>query len=550
MKKDTFIENNKDILLHIIKKISELKNSDEMEVLRIVSKNTSSDFKTFSKSQIIEAYQKYKKELGMSLDIEKKFLEIIKMKKVRTISGVTPVAVLTKPYPCPGGCIYCPNDPKMPKSYITMEPGAQRALSNEFDPYLQVFNRLVAYKKIGHPTEKIELIVLGGTWSFYPLNYRIWFVKRCFDALNDFNPAKTDSYIGVSDIKPSKKCTWDELFFSHQKNESALSRCVGLVLETRPDFITEKEVINLRKLGATKIQIGIQSLDDKVLKMNKRGHGVKETKEAIGILRSAGFKIHTHWMPNLYGSNPSKDIEDFKKLFTDISLRPDELKIYPCSLILGTELHGLYRKGKWKPYNDDELLKVLEECIFFTPRYCRLSRVVRDISSDDIVVGNKKSNFRQIAEKSLESKGVKINDIRYREIKNEKVEFTDLNLNIVEFDTSVSKEFFLEYITKEDKIAGFLRLSLPMKEVFIKELKDAALIREVHVYGTSLGIGKKDGERPQHSGLGSKLIKEAEKISLDRGFERISVISSVGTREYYRKLGYELGELYQSKHIE
>jgi len=549
MKKDTFIENNKDILLHIIKKISELKNPDEKEVLRIVSKNTSSDFKTFSKSQIIEAYQKYKKELGLTLGIEKKFLEKIKMKKVRTISGVTPVAVLTKPYPCPGRCIYCPNDPQMPKSYLTMEPGAQRALSNEFDPYLQVFNRLVAYKKIGHPTEKIELIVLGGTWSFYPLNYRIWFVKRCFDALNDFNPAKDPSYINVSDIKPSKKCTWEELSLAHKKNEGAYSRCVGLVLETRPDFITEKEVINLRKLGATKIQIGIQSLDDKVLKMNKRGHGVKETKEAIGILRSAGFKIHVHWMPNLYGSSPSKDIKDFKKLFTDEGVRPDELKIYPCSLILGTELHDLYKKGKWKPYNDEELLKVLEECISFTPRYCRLSRVVRDISSDDILVGNKKSNFRQIVEKSLESKGIKINDIRYREIRNEKVEFIDLNLNIVEFDTAVSKEFFLEYITKEDKISGFLRLSLPKKEAFIKELKQAALIREVHVYGTSLGIGKKDDERPQHSGLGSKLICEAEKISLDYGFKRISVISSIGTREYYQKLGYQLDNLYQSKDI-
>lgn len=347
----------------------------------------------------------------------------------------------------------------------------------------------------------------------------------------------------------NKKTTWDVLFLAQNKNETAKSRCVGLVLETRPDYINEEEVKNLRKLGATKIQLGVQSLDDEILKLNNRGHGVKETKHAFKLLRDAGFKIHAHWMPNLYGSNPNKDIQDYKKLFENAGLRPDELKIYPCSLIKDTVLFDLYKKKKWKPYTEKQLLEVLTQCIAFTPRYCRLSRVVRDISSDDIVVGNKKSNFRQIAEKDLIDKEIKLNEIRSREIKGEKAIISDLEFELTSYDTAGSREYFLEFVTKEDKLAGFLRLSLPLGRSFIKEIQGSAIIREVHVYGASVEIGKSEKNKAQHIGLGTSLMEKAEKLAKENGFKKISVISAIGTREYYSKKGYMQNKLYQIKKL-
>jgi elongator complex protein 3 len=435
----------------------------------------------------------------------------------------------------------------MPKSYLSMEPGAQRAFSNKFDPYLQVYNRLVAYNRIGHPTDKVELIVLGGTWSFYPEEYQIRFIKRSFDAMNDFDSEDKVDYLGEESIEKEEVTEWEELEKVQVENQKARSRCVGLVLETRPDYITKEEVSRLRRFGATKIQIGVQSLDDKVLKMNNRGHGIKETKKAFELLRLAGFKIHAHWMPNLYGSNPEKDIEDYKKLFEMEEFKPDELKIYPCSLIAGTRLFDLYEKGKWEPYTEEQLLYVLGKCLSLTPGYCRLTRVVRDISSDDIVAGNKKTNFRQIVQKHLEEKGIEMKDIRYREIRNKKVKESDLTMKVEGYETTVSTEYFLEYVTKEDKIAGFLRLSIPKEKSFIKEIENTAIIREVHVYGTAVGIGKEEKGKAQHIGLGSKLMEKAENISLEKGFTEISVISSIGTREYYRRKGYEMRGLYQVK---
>ncbi|MFZ2663978.1 MAG: tRNA uridine(34) 5-carboxymethylaminomethyl modification radical SAM/GNAT enzyme Elp3 [Patescibacteria group bacterium] len=535
---------NKDILLQIVKEILSLKNPSEQDISKIMCKHPSVETTMFSKSQIINLFKHYKKELNLSNTNEKYFLSLIRMKKVRTLSGVTPVMVLTKPYPCPGNCIYCPNDPNMPKSYISSEPGAQRAYSNKFDPYLQVFNRLVAYKNIGHSTDKVELIILGGTWSYYPKSYQIWFIKRCFDAMNDFT-SKSTKYITKSLL--DKKCSWKSLMNAQKENETAKTRCVGLVVETRPDYITKDEVIKLRKLGATKVQIGVQSLNNSVLKLNNRGHNVESTANAFKLLRMGGFKIHAHWMPNLLGSDPKEDISDFKKLFSDKRFKPDELKIYPCSLIQNTKLFDYYNKGKWKPYTEKQTLNVLTKCFLLTPRYCRITRVIRDISSEDIFAGNKKSNFRQIVEKSIEESGKRIVEIRSREIKNEEINHQDLVLNITSYDTSSSTEYFLEYITKGDKIVGFLRLSLPRSNIsnFIKELNNSAIIREVHVYGQTLGIGDEEKGKAQHSGLGKRLIQKAIEISKDNKYSRLSVISSVGTRLYYRNNGFKDGVLYQ-----
>ena len=576
------IEKNKDALLSIINKISDLKNPSEEDLQRVFRLHTRKDSGLFRKSDILYTYEALKVDFGPEKD--EKLRRNLRMKNTRTISGVTPVTVLTKPFPCPGKCIFCPNDVRMPKSYLSDEPGAQRATRNKFDPYAQTFNRLLAYKAIGHSTNKVELIILGGTWTSYPEPYQIWYVKRCFDAMNDFHNATLNSTIELDEnrkpfdensleevdgavfektynqiiskaLLPKREqashesATWEELFKAQKINESSKSRCVGLVIETRPDEITEEEIIRIRKLGATKTQIGFQSLNDDVLEKNKRGHDVATTKKAVQLLRLAGFKIHAHWMPNLYGSNPEMDIEDYKKVFGDPGFMPDEIKIYPCSLIASAELMKYYKEGLWKPYTNEELLKVLEAVYEMTPTYCRITRMIRDIGSQDIVVGNKKTNIREEVERNLKSRKIIPIEIRSREIKDKIIKFEDLHLETIEYKTNVSQEYFIQYVTDTNEIAGFLRLSIPTKPRFMEELKDTAMIREVHVYGQSLELGDQKEGKAQHLGLGKKLIQQAETIAKNYKFDKLAVISSIGTREYYAKQGYSLNYLYQIKGI-
>ena len=490
---------------------------------------------------LVKAYKELvkKNEIKGSKTVE----ERIRMKPTRTQSGVATVTVLMRPFMCPGMCIFCPNEPNMPKSYIASEPGAQRALTYEFDPYLQTYNRIKALQDIGHNTQKIELIILGGTCSVYPEKYIIWFVKRCFDAMNSFGSKNYEDDSGIDTV------TWEQLEEVQRINESTVCRNVGLVLETRPDYITKDEVIRFRRLGATKIQIGLQSLDDDILNLNLRGHTTKESKKAFELLRLAGFKIHVHWMPNLYGSTVKKDIKDFKKLWSK-EYSPDELKIYPTSIIRNTVLEKYFNEGKYTPYTHDELLKLFTEILPLTPRYNRLTRIVRDIPSNEILAGNKSSNFRQIAEEEIKKRGKRIEDIREREIKDESITWDDIELETIKYDTSVSKEYFISYKTKEtDKICSFLRLSIPKKEGYIDEIKDSSMIREVHVYGTVVNIGKDSSGESQHLGLGKKMIEIAQEISLREGFKKISVITAIGTREYYKKRGFTNINLYMTKGI-
>jgi elongator complex protein 3 len=530
-----------------IKKIlEEIKSKEKWQkdsLQKILRKYPKKGKGLYRKDELVEAYKKLVKsgDLEKSKTIEQR----IRLKPTRTQSGVATVTVLMKPYPCPGKCIYCPDVNNMPKSYIPSEPGAQRALAHQFDPYNQTKYRIQALKNVGHNTDKIELIILGGTFSVYPKNYQIWFVKRCFDAMNSFDKNYKEESIDEKNI------TWQDLFKAQKFNETTKCRNVGLVLETRPDFITKEEIIRMRRLGATKIQIGIQSLNNRLLKLNKRGHTIRETKKAFKLLRLAGFKIHAHIMPNLYGSNVKKDIEDYRKLWTK-HYCPDELKIYPTSILPNTELEKLYKEGKYHPYSKQELLEYFVNTLPTTPRFLRLTRIIRDIPSDEIVAGNKKTNFRQIAENKIKELGLKVEDIRSREIRDEKITWDDIKQEIIKCKTSVSTEYFISYITKEDgKICGFLRLSIPKKILskthFIDELKDCAIIREVHVYGSLVNIGKESKGEVQHLGLGKKLIKEAEKISKEEGFKRISVISAIGTRRYYEKRGFEKSELYMNK---
>lgn len=525
-------------LLNIFREIS--KGKDIYEVLKKYPKGEKA---FFSKDNLILGYE-YLVENKL-LKEDKEVFNKLKMKPVRTSSGIASVTVLTKPFGCPGHCIFCPEDIRLPKSYLASEPGAQRALMNNFDPYLQTYNRLLALQSIGHNVEKIELIVLGGTWSFYEEPYKIWFVKRCFDAMNDFTVKDNRE-----NLDTSEKCTWEELEKAQIKNETAYCRNVGLVFETRPDWISENEVKMLRRLGATKIQIGIQSSDNKILKANKRGHSVKETQKAFELLRNAGFKIHAHWMPNLYKSNVKKDKKDYLRIWKK-NFRPDELKIYPTSLLPNTELEKLFKDSKYIPYTEDELKDVLKFCLLNTPRYCRLTRVVRDIPAQEILEGNMKSNMRQIVEKEIKDRGLKLEDIRGREIRNEDITMDDLEKEIIKYKTSVSTEYFISYKTKsDDKICSFLRLSIPKKRNnFIDELSNSSIIREVHVYGQVVGIGKKDIGKSQHLGLGKEMTNTAEDISKRNGFKYISVISAIGTRRYYEKLGFKKQKLYMKKEV-
>lgn len=557
--------------------------------------------RVYSRDELIRAYRTF---AGTDLPpFDPAVVERLRLKPVRTSSGVTPVTVLTKPFPCPGECIFCPNDVRMPKSYLSDEPGAQRAEQNSFDPYLQTYARLRAYYNTGHPTDKLEIIILGGTWSFYPETYQIWFVKRIFDALHDFGAGidhTEDVWAALreaSQLTPERNtvnvkvygadlqktynqvvqavyhdemtrsremaaaigrgererspvdeyATWEELEAAHRQNETAPCRCVGLVIETRPDHISEEEVLRIRRLGCTKVQIGFQSLNDDVLRLNRRGHTVAATRRAVKLLRQAGFKIHAHWMPNLYGSSPEMDIQDYAKMFADPDFRPDELKVYPCSLIESAALMRRYLDGSWRPYTHEELLHVLVECFRLTPEYCRLTRVIRDIPGTDIVDGNKTTNFRQLVEAELKRRGEQSRDIRAREVRFRPVAPDQLQLDEVWYESNIGEEVFLQFITEDRSIAGFLRLSLPNRDVppLTDELANAAVIREVHVYGQSVEIGESAPGKAQHAGLGTQLIERAVALATERGYQHLAVISAVGTRGYYRKRGFEDGHLYQ-----
>ena len=470
-------------------------------------------------------------------------LERLRMKPMRTLSGVTTVTVLTKPYPCPGKCIFCPTDVRMPKSYLPDEPGAMRAVEHQFDPYAQVRSRIEQLESLGHPTDKIELLILGGTWSSYRRDYQEWFVKRCFDAMNGV------SHDGQTD-RGERKVESGELEKDHSINETASHRNVGLVIETRPDEITPEEIRWLRSLGVTKVQMGAQSLDDRILELNKRGHDVECTRRAVALLRAAGFKIVLHWMPNLLGATPESDREDFARLWNDFC--PDEIKIYPNQLLANAELYEYWRRGEFKPYATQELIHLLADIKPTIPRYCRVNRVIRDIPSTNVVEGNRRTSLRQDVHEEMKRRGARCECVRCREVKSKAVNPASLRLDDLVYRAGAAEEHFISFVTPEDKLAGFVRLSLPGKDspqTGIPELDGAALIREVHVYGQSLPVGAEKEGAAQHAGLGTRLLEEAERVAQANGFARMAVISAVGTRGYYLRRGFERGELYLVKKV-
>jgi elongator complex protein 3 len=453
---------------------------------------------------------------------------------------VTTVTVLTKPYPCPGKCIFCPTDVRMPKSYLPDEPGAMRAVEHKFDPYDQVMSRINQLRALGHPTDKIELLILGGTWSSYKRDYQEWFVKRCFDALNGF------SDIPSEEMKLGK----DELCEAQTVNEAKDHRNVGLVIETRPDEITPDEIRWLRHLGVTKVQMGAQSLDDRVLEMNKRGHDVECTRKAVELLRAAGFKIVLHWMPNLHGATPESDREDFARLWNDFC--PDEIKIYPNQLLANAELYEYWQRGEFKPYTTQELIDLIADIKPIIPRYCRVNRVIRDIPSTNVVEGNRRTSLRQDVQGEMKRRGTQCQCVRCREVKGKSVKAEALRLDDLVYPAGAAEEHFISFVTSDDKLAGFVRLSLPREnspQTGIRDLDGSALIREVHVYGQSLAVGAEKDGAAQHAGLGTRLLEEAERIARAGGFKNLAVISAVGARGYYLGRGFKRGELYLVKEL-
>ena len=459
------------------------------------------------------------------------FLVRIRMKPVRTLSGVTTVTVLTKPYPCPGKCVFCPTDVRMPKSYLPDEPGAMRGVQNNFDPYLQVRSRLDALEATGHPTDKIELLILGGTWSAYRRDYQEWFVRRCFDALNG------EEAVTLAEAQ--------------QRNETTPHRNVGLVIETRPDEIDAEELAWLRYLGVTKVQMGAQALDDRVLELNKRGHSTAVTLRATTLLRAAGFKIVLHWMPNLLGATPESDRADFTRLWSE-GYAPDEIKIYPCQLLANAELHDYWLRGEYTPYSQEELVALIADIKPGIPVYCRVNRIIRDIPSNNVVAGNKRTSLRMDVLAELERRGKRCSCIRCREVRGEAVDPAALRLVDTVYRAAEAEEHFLQFVTAQDRIAGYLRLSFPLPDApnlaaVLPDLRDAALIREVHVYGQSLAVGEEQAGAAQHAGLGTRLLEAAAGLAHQRGFERLAVIAAIGTRLYYERRGFERGERYLVK---
>jgi elongator complex protein 3 len=728
-------------LLDRLRETGELDYKHISKAFRARNKSLSAGLAPFAKKSFVPWYLGIKETdasrwagWGIDPQTEAALLRALRVKPRRTASGVATITLMTKPWPCSNDCIYCPNDLRMPKSYLHGEPACQRAEQNGFDPYLQTASRLRMLEHMGHPTDKIELIILGGTWSEYPKGYQAWFIGEAFQALNDGCRAYGDASQALNDgcraygeAEKRRACrAWQasgdlndchadnggassnraddggassnraddgvassnraddggassnraddgraallatlqrqvddgdlsyneavsrlealganaglgslpqppgqplqpppgqplprpaeqplfasmgqdmglpELLRRQTVNETAAHRVVGLSVETRPDLIDSESLAWLRQLGCTKIQMGVQSLDPKILRANGRKVALSDIENAFALLRLFGFKIQVHAMANLYGATPQGDMQDYQRLVTDSRYLPDEVKLYPCALVRGARLEKRFADGTWRPYSEQELVELLLADLRATPEYVRISRMIRDISSCDIMAGNKKTNLRQLVERrasaaegalqkgalpegalpegALPEGGLQkgalpegslqegalpegalpeggIKEIRFREISTNDAELGSLALQTSRYETCVSDERFLQWLTPEGRIVGFLRLSLPKPAALAAYAGvpiglGEAMIREVHIYGRAARLNQPEGLRPpvatsvgeqegaQHRGLGAKLIEAACDIARACGYSCINVISSVGTREYYRSLGF------------
>lgn len=579
-----------------------------------------------SNIQILQAYNELLKEKKITKNIQIEHL--LKKKSIRSSSWIVAIQVLTKPFACPGNCIFCPNDPTMPKSYIKSEPGAMRALLNHFDPIKQVYNRLLSLQLTGHETDKIEMIVLGWTFDVYTKTYKTKFIQQLYDACNTFDEyfknikVSTTQRYAHTTLDTNKKIVYSKtLQEALKKNESANHRIIWLTIETRPEQVTDENCQFRRELGVTRIEMGVQSLDDKILQLNKRGHTVEQARQACHKFRQYGFKFSLHIMPGLYGSSYAKDLKTFKDLYTDPFFKPDEIKFYPTSVIPNTQLCKLYKQGKYKPLETDDIKKLIRQTFLdVIPPYTRIKRLIRDIPANEIVAGSAITNLSQLMHEEMKLKiknwelkienlyqrlygdykiyktakeflqasvgngrdrtskdniqtsiiGIQPDlqsfrnfvslDTRSREIRNKpKAESSKLkaqtNLIIRKYVSSGGVEYFISFEDQLGYLYGFTRLLLPTDPVDVKGLgSDTAIIRELHVYGQVEGLHrgkeeKRKGGKVQHKWFGKQLMEIAEMISKWHKYKKLSVISWIGVRAYYRKLGYKKVGEYMVKRI-
>jgi elongator complex protein 3 len=453
---------------------------------------------------------------------------LLRIKAVRSLSGVVVIAAMTSPHDCPHGkCMYCPGgvEHNTPQSYVGYEPAALRARHNDYDPYKQVSSRLDQLRAIGHPTDKVDMIIMGGTFTSRPEEYREWFVQRCFDALND---------------KSSKNLEDAQL-----KNETLSARCIGLTVETRPDYFTESEVNHSKMLGTTRVELGVQTIFDDILESLERGHGVKESIVATKLAKDAGLKVCYHMMPNLPHSNPEKDLDSFRTIFDNPDFKPDMLKIYPTLVVKGTKLYDMWRKGEYEPYKEEELTELIMNIKRMVPPWIRIQRIQRDIPAQFIEAGMKKSHIRQMVKDRMRKEGLKCNCIRCREVglkglHGKDIDEENIELKRVEYKASGSTELFLSFedVTM-DGIVGYARL---------RKKTDGGILRELKVFGQVVPISWEPKGKWQHRGYGAYLLNECERIVCEEwNGARLLVNSGIGAREYYRKFDYELDGFYMGK---
>ena len=513
---------------HIASQIQSRKDLSRNEIAKIV-RDASARYclSTLPRNQDILEY----------LDTLDSYRKLLMVKPVKTASGVAIIAVMPKPYACPQGrCLYCPGgiQANTPLSYTGSEPATILAQKFGYNPYEQIRSKLSHILSLGHDAGKVELVIVGGTFPFMPDDYQKEFVKSCFDALNNDNGNSLN-------LREAMKM-----------NETAKTRCVGLTIETKPDFCKHQHIDSMLELGVTRVEVGVQSLQEGVYKIVNRGHNLDDVIESFQIARDSGFKIVAHMMPGLPGSTPEKDIQDFKTLFENPLFKPDMLKIYPTLVLRDTPLYKLYTSGRYTPYSQDELVNVLIEIKKNVPPWIRIMRVQREIEPKDIVAGPKFGNLRQIVLRKLHDQGLRCNCIRCREVGSGgkgSIRREEIVLNRFDYFAAQGREVFLSFETSDhSKILGFLRLrrtNTPHR----KELKQVSIVRELHIYGPMLNVGCRQEDRSyQHGGYGSQLMQEAERIvSEEYAGLKLFVISAVGTREYYKKLGYQIDGPYMSK---
>lgn len=470
-------------------------------------------------------------------DIYSELEQFLRIKPVRTISGVAVVAVMTSPSDCPHGkCMYCPGGTQFgtAQSYTGHEPAAMRAADNDFDPYKQTQSRITQLNTIGHPTDKIDLIIMGGTFTAREKDYQEWFVKRCFEAMNETQSPSLEE--------------------AKSLNEFAPSRCIGMTIETRPDWCKAPHIDEILKLGATRVELGIQTIYDDILLGIERGHTVDDSKLATQLVKDAGMKVSYHMMPGLPGSTYDNDLNAFKTIFENPDFKPDMLKIYPCLVVEGTKLHDTWKEGDYKPYDTNDCAHLIADIKEFIPKWVRISRIQRDIPVKLIASGVDKSNLRQIVQEILKERGKTCNCIRCREVGISKLSgikpnIDSISLKSIEYEASYGKEHFLSFEDNQGILIAYCRLREPSDSAFRKEISSNScmIIRELKVVGDMVPIGESDDLKWQHQGFGQRLIEECEALANSANCQKILVTSGVGAREYYRRLGYEPFGPYMAK---